>query len=116
VSGRVHRLDPSSRPAVAARLRELSDRQEYAACGGHFLYAKVCAVAAEVETSPDDDDDEECDWLEACTYMLTYDLSLKSCGRGLATMVAQVVSGMTFSELQKRHGDAAAPLDPFFSN
>jgi hypothetical protein len=31
-------------------------------------------------------------------------------------MVAQVVSGMTFSELQKRHGDAAVPLDPFFSS
>jgi hypothetical protein len=110
VSGRVHRVDPSSRPAVAARLLELSNRQQYAACGGHVLCAKVCAEVAEVPTSPD----EEWDWLKACASIMTRDLSLKSCGRGLATMMAQAVSGMTFSELQKRHGDAAAPLDPFF--
>jgi hypothetical protein len=86
-------------------------RQQYAACGGHFLLcAIVCTEVAKDQTSPDavrDAVNRQVDKLMD---------QLAACGPGFVTMVAQAVSGMTFKELQDRHGDAAAPLDPFFQS
>jgi hypothetical protein len=110
----IQHLEQSSRPALAARLRELSYRQQYAACGGHFrLCAAVCNVVSRAATSPE----QVRSALERAVHVLVTCLILEPDGRDLTTMVAQAVSGMTLKELQARHGDAAAaPLDPFFQS
>jgi hypothetical protein len=103
-----------SRPLVAARFGELSYRQQYAACGGHFrLCAEVYVRVADPKASPELVRRAlklEVDMLVTCLTHNSYD-------RGLAMMVAQAIGGMTFRELQERHGDAAAALlDPFFQS
>jgi hypothetical protein len=110
----IERLEQSSRPALAARFRELPYRQQYAACGGHFrLCAAVCNVVSRAATSPE----QVRSALERKVHVLVTCLTLEPCGGDLPTMVAQAVSGMTLRELQERHGDAAAaPLDPFFQS
>jgi hypothetical protein len=108
----IQHLEQSSRPALAARFHELCYRQQYAACGGQFrLCAAVCNAVSRAETSPD----EVRSALERAVHVLVTCLTLEPYGRDLATMVAQAVGGMTFRELQERHGaPAAAPLDQFF--
>jgi hypothetical protein len=105
-----NRVDPPSRPNLSARLLELSYRQQYASCGGHFrLCPAVCWTVAQAETSPE----RVRDRLKGAVDVLANQLTLKVPSE-FATMVAQAVSGMTFTELQKRHGHDAAPLDAFF--
>jgi hypothetical protein len=107
-------VDPSSRPALAARFRELFYRQQYSACGGHFwLCAEVHGSVGDLEISPSG---LRCA-LEGPVRVLVNCLTLEPYRRDLATMVAQAVGGMSFKELQARHGEAAAaPLDPFFQS
>jgi hypothetical protein len=96
-------------PEVAA---DVFYRQRYAACGGHFL---LCArFFAAVSAEPIFSHDTVGSALAPEITMLADELTPR--GPGFATIVAQVVSGMTYEQLESRHGDAALPFDKFFQS
>jgi hypothetical protein len=109
----VAQLEVDGRPDEARRFRDdLFVKQHYTACGGHFLLcASVCAEV--LKKSPQS---VLAVSLPAAlgSQVNTLVPGLLRLNWGLATMLAQTVSGMTFRELQTRHGDVARPLDPFF--
>jgi hypothetical protein len=102
---------PPSESLLVKNLSEFAYRQQYLSCGGHFmLCGVVCNVVQELDTSPSQVQRA----LDNQVRLLVGQLTPRD--EGFATMMAQVVSGMTFNQLQQRHGDAAAPLDPFFQS
>jgi hypothetical protein len=108
VDDMINQAEPSRRPHLAKCFRELFYRQEYAACGGHFqlcatVYAAVDRQAPRVVVR---------EALQRQIGSLACELPPR--GPQFATMMVQAVIGMTFEQLQCRHGDAALPLDPFF--